>query len=81
MADRFGGIDKTKAVAAGYELLPGDAWIEQKVDILIPAAIENQVTGDTIGKIAPSVRIIVEGANGPTTPDADAYIRMLAASC
>ncbi|HEY1732580.1 MAG TPA: Glu/Leu/Phe/Val dehydrogenase [Terriglobales bacterium] len=74
MADRFGGIDKTKAVAAGYELLPGDAWIEQKVDILIPAAIENQVTGDTVGKIASTVRIIVEGANGPTTPDADAQI-------
>ncbi len=74
IADRFGGIDKTKAVAAGYELLPGDAWIEQNVDILIPAAIENQVTGDTVGKIAASVRIIVEGANGPTTPDADAQI-------
>ncbi len=74
MADRFGGIDKNKAVAAGYELLPGDAWIEQKVDILIPAAIENQVTGDTVGKIASTVRIIVEGANGPTTPDADAQI-------
>ncbi len=53
---------------------PGDAWIEQKVDILIPAAIENQVTGDNVGKIAPTVRIIVEGANGPTTPDADAQI-------
>ncbi len=74
MADRFGGIDKTKAKAAGYELLPGDAWIEQNVDILIPAAIENQITGDTVGKIAPGVRIIVEGANGPTTPDADTQI-------
>ena len=74
MADRFGGIDKTKATAAGYELLPGDAWIEQKVDILIPAAIENQITGDTVGKIASTVKVIAEGANGPTTPDADAEI-------
>ena len=59
----------------GYELLPGDAWIEQKVDILIPAAIENQITGDNVGKISPGVRIIAEGANGPTTPEADARIR------
>ena len=54
MADRFGGIDKTKAKASGYELLPGDAWIEQNVDILIPAAIENQITGDNVGKIGPA---------------------------
>ncbi|HTQ09706.1 MAG TPA: glutamate dehydrogenase, partial [Fimbriimonadaceae bacterium] len=75
ITDRFGGISKTKAVELGYELLPGDAWIEQKVDILIPAAIENQITGENVGKIASSVRIIAEGANGPTTPEADAQIQ------
>ncbi len=58
----------------GYELLPGDAWLEQDVEILIPAAIENQITGDNVGKISGRVRIIAEGANGPTTPDADAQI-------
>ena len=75
ITDRFGGINKTRAVELGYELLPGDAWIEQPVDILIPAAIENQITGDNVGRIAPSVRIIAEGANGPTTPEADAQIQ------
>ena len=50
ITDRFGGIDKAKAKAAGYEVLPGDAWIEQNVDILIPAAIENQITGDTVAQ-------------------------------
>ena len=35
-SDSFGGIDKGKAVALGYEVLPGDAWIEQEVDILVP---------------------------------------------
>ena len=55
--------------------MPGDAWIEQNVDILIPAAMENQVTSETVGKISPRVRIIVEGANGPTTPEADAQIK------
>jgi glutamate dehydrogenase (NAD(P)+) len=75
ITDRFGGIDKAKATTLGYELLPGDAWIEQDVDILIPAAIENQLTGETVGKIGSKVRIIAEGANGPTTPEADAQIR------
>jgi glutamate dehydrogenase (NAD(P)+) len=75
ITDRFGGIDKTKAKAMGYELLPGDAWLEQKVEILIPAAMENQITGDNVGKISQTVRIIAEGANGPTTPEADAQIQ------
>ena len=71
ITDRFGGIDKAKAQASGYEVLPGDAWIEQPVDILIPAALENQITGDTAARIHSRVRIIAEGANGPTTPEAD----------
>ncbi len=71
ITDYFGGIDKKKAEQAGYEVLPGDAWIEQDVDILIPAAIENQITSETVGKIGGRVRIIAEGANGPTTPEAD----------
>jgi glutamate dehydrogenase len=75
ITDRFGGIDKAKATGLGYELLPGDAWIEQDVDILIPAAIENQLTPATVGKMSKKVRIIAEGANGPTTPDADVEIR------
>ncbi len=75
ITDRFGGIDKTKAQSLGYELLPGDAWIEQDVDILIPAAIENQITGDTVTKIAKNVKIVAEGANGPTTPEADKVLQ------
>src|SRR6187200_3040850 len=38
------------------------------VDILIPAALENQLTSDNAGCI--KARIVVEGANGPTTPEA-----------
>ncbi len=75
ITDRFGGINKAKAQELGYEVLPGDAWMEQEVDILIPAAIENQLTGDNIGKISQRVKIIAEGANGPTTPEADVKIR------
>jgi glutamate dehydrogenase (NAD(P)+) len=74
ITDRFGGIDKSKAKELGYEVLDGGAWIEQDVDILIPAAIENQITGDTVGRISRKVKIIAEGANGPTTPEADQTI-------
>lgn len=75
ITDRFGGIDKDKARKLGYEVLPGEAWLEQNVDILIPAALENQITGENTGKIQKRVRIIAEGANGPTTPEADAALK------
>jgi glutamate dehydrogenase (NAD(P)+) len=75
ITDHFGGIDKAKAAGLGYEVLPGGAWIEQDVDILIPAALENQVTGDNVGKIKPRVKVIAEGANGPVTPEADKVIQ------
>ena len=75
ITDRFGGINKDKAKALGYEALAGEAWLEQEVDILIPAAMENQITGDNVGRISNRVRIIAEGANGPTTPEADVQIR------
>jgi glutamate dehydrogenase (NAD(P)+) len=74
ITDKFGTIDKAKARKAGYEILPGDAWIEQEADLLVPAALENQITGTNVGKMHKRVRIIAEGANGPTTPEADAEI-------
>lgn len=75
ITDRFGGIDKEKAKAIGYEVLSGDKWIEQEVDILIPAALENQITKDNVNKINSKVKMIAEGANGPTTPEADEVIK------
>ena len=51
--------------------MPADAWLEQEVDILIPAALENQITVENAGKIHSRVKLIAEGANGPTTPGAD----------
>ncbi len=74
ITDRFGGIDKAKAKEAGYDVLPGDDWLIQDVDILLPAALENQITEKNVDLIAERVKIIAEGANGPTTPEADAVI-------
>jgi len=71
ITDRFGGIQKDKAKDLGYEQLPGENWLSQEVDILMPCALENQVTADNAGMINKKVKIIAEGANGPTTPDAD----------
>jgi glutamate dehydrogenase (NAD(P)+) len=75
ITDRFGGIDKAKARDQGYELLPGDAWLEQEVDLLIPAAYENQIHAENVGGVRPSVKLIAEGANGPTTLEADEALR------
>ncbi len=75
ITDIYGSIDKAKAKAAGYTLEPGDAWLNKDVDVLIPAAIEGQITGENAGGISKKVRIVAEGANGPTTPEADAILR------
>lgn len=73
--DSFGSIDKEKAVELGYEILPGEDWIRQDVDILIPAALENQITPELVQQLSSKVKIICEAANGPTTPDSDPLIR------
>jgi len=74
ITDTYGTINKNKAIELGCDVLPGDAWIEQDVDILIPAALENQITHENVNKISSSVKVIIEAANGPTTPDADEVI-------
>jgi glutamate dehydrogenase (NAD(P)+) len=71
ITSKFGDIDIEKAKEAGYEILPGDDWIIQDVDILLPCALENQINEETVKKIKPNVKIVAEGANGPTTPEAD----------
>ena len=72
--DSFGSIDKEKAGALGYEILSGDAWLSEEVDILVPAALENQITPEVFPNISKKVRVICEAANGPTTPDCDLLI-------
>lgn len=75
ITDSFGTIDKNAAIEAGYEVQGSDAWLEADVDVLIPAALENVITGETVGRISSQVRILAEAANGPTTPEADEVLR------
>ncbi len=75
ITDQYGSINKDKAREAGYVIELGDAWISKDVDVLIPAALEGQINGETVQKISPSVKLIAEGANGPTTPEADEVIK------
>ena len=75
IVDSFGSLDKDKARDLGCEILSGEDWIAQEVDILIPAALENQITQANVNKISSQVKVIAEGANGPTTPDVDEIIK------
>ena len=52
-----------------YKLIGNDELLTLKCDVLIPAAIENQITEKNAEKI--DCKIVLEGANGPTTPEAD----------
>jgi glutamate dehydrogenase (NAD(P)+) len=70
LTDRFGTINRLEAAGRGYEVLPGSAWLEQDVDVLVPAALENQITAANAPRIHGRVRVIAEAANKPTTSDA-----------
>jgi glutamate dehydrogenase (NAD(P)+) len=75
ITDQYGSIDKKKAKDAGYSIEDADAWLSKDVDVIIPAALEGQITGETVKKLSKTVRIVAEGANGPTTPEADDYLK------
>ena len=57
----------------GVKKITNEALLELEVDILIPAATENQITEENAGKIKAGV--IIEGANGPTTFEADIILQ------
>ncbi len=62
----------TAGTVAGFEhaeVIPNDQFWEVDCDILIPAALEQQITAANAGRI--KARMVIEGANGPTTPEAD----------
>ncbi|MFW9895232.1 MAG: Glu/Leu/Phe/Val dehydrogenase, partial [Candidatus Thorarchaeota archaeon] len=52
-----------------YKLITNDELLKTECDILVPAALENQITRDNVNDI--KCKIVLEGANGPTSPEAD----------
>jgi len=90
VSDRTGGfvdshglpIEKLLEVADKNHSLDGcpfgdkitnEELLELKCDVLVPAAMEMQITGANAARL--QCRILAEGANGPTTPEADAILR------
>ena len=90
VSDRTGGfvdlkglpVDKLLEVADKNHSLEGcpygdkisnEELLELKCDVLVPAALEMQITRANAGRL--KCRILAEGANGPTTPEADAILR------
>jgi glutamate dehydrogenase len=74
ITDQYGAIDKEKATVAGYEI-EDDAWIAKDVDVLIPGALEGQINAETVRRTSDRLRLVAEGANGPTTPEADEVLK------
>ncbi|HEX9998351.1 MAG TPA: Glu/Leu/Phe/Val dehydrogenase [Abditibacterium sp.] len=55
------------------ERIAGEEFLQLPCDVLIPAALENQITAQNAAQIRP--KMLVEAANGPVTPEADAILR------
>jgi len=65
-------ISRTQAGAAGFqggEKVPNDQFWDIACDILIPAALEGQINAERARKT--TAKLVLEGANGPTVPEAD----------
>ena len=74
ITDIYGTINQEKAKEAGYQVESEEAWLSKDVDILIPSALEAQIRKENVDEISSQVKVIAEGANGPTTPDAEATL-------
>ncbi len=71
--DRYVAEHKTVVGFPEAEPISNAQLLETPCDILVPAAMERQITGENAARI--QCRILAEGANGPTTPEADAILQ------
>jgi glutamate dehydrogenase (NAD(P)+) len=71
--EKFAATNKTVVGFPESEPISNEQLLVLPCDILVPAALERQITAANAGKI--QCRILAEAANGPTTPEADAIIK------
>jgi glutamate dehydrogenase (NAD(P)+) len=71
--DQYAADRKTIVGYPGGEPVTNEQLLLIPCDILVPAALERQITGKNAGQI--QCRILAEAANGPTTPEADAILQ------
>ena len=57
----------------GAETITNEELLELPVDVVVPAALENVITGENAGRI--KAKVVLEMANGPVTPEADEILR------
>jgi len=71
----FAHKKKTGSVVGlkGTKKITNEQLLEMKCDILAPCALENVITDENANKI--KAKVVMEGANGPTTPEADEILR------
>jgi glutamate dehydrogenase (NAD(P)+) len=73
-AARNGGLLRgLEAEMGGVKVINNAELLTLEVDVLAPCAIESQLTGGNAGAVR--AKVIAEGANGPTTPEADAIFK------
>jgi glutamate dehydrogenase (NAD(P)+) len=75
-ADLLDYASKNKWLIAGYskaEPIDRKTLLQTEADIFVPAALENQITAETAPWL--KVRVVAEGANGPTDPDGDRILQ------
>ncbi|MGM9516651.1 Glu/Leu/Phe/Val family dehydrogenase [Roseateles sp. DB2] len=74
MTDLLDHVAKTGGVGGfkGADKIDNENFWDVKTDVLIPAALEGQISAERAQRL--STRIVLEGANGPTTPDGDAVL-------
>jgi glutamate dehydrogenase (NAD(P)+) len=70
--DKHVAANRVVAGFPGAEPVSNEQLLVLPCDILVPAAMERQITGENAARI--QCRILAEAANGPTTPDADAIL-------
>lgn len=69
IVDEFGSVDRRR-LPHDVQLADASSWTSYPADVLIPAAVSDTLRSDNLAAVPAEVRYVVEGANGPVTPQA-----------